>query len=124
MYKHHLSYNGAGEPFNYQVSKTRNPLGIAEVNFIWAQHKKILNIIMKSDQRFNREVMTSLKGNSLVLTEQHSGMGLDVESMDVMISEVELKNGFDYTIISSEIIDPGLFKVTLAYKSVTNHRVH
>lgn len=124
MYKHHLTYNGASEPFNYQVSKTKNPLGIVEVNFIWDQYKKHLNIIMKSDQSFIREINTSIKGHSLVLTEQQTGVGMEVEPMKFLFSDVELKTGYEYIIISSEIIDPSLFKVTLAYKSVTKFRYH
>lgn len=124
MYKHHLTYNGASEPFNYQVSKTKNPLGIVEVNFIWDQHKKQLNIIMKSDRSFKKELGASIKGNSLVLTEKQTGIGMEVEPMKFLFSDVELKIGYEYDIISSEIIDPSLFKVTLAYKSVMNNRYH
>lgn len=124
MNKHHLSYNGASEPFNYQVSKTKNPLGIVEVNFIWDQHKKHLNIIMKSDRSFKNELSASINGNSLVLTEPQTGIGMEVEPMKFLFSDVELKIGYEYLIISSEVIDPSLFKVTLAYKSVTNIRYH
>lgn len=124
MHKHHLSYNGASEPFNYQVSKTKNPLGIVEVNFIWDQHKKHLNIIMKSDRGFKNELSASINGNSLVLTEPQTGIGMEVEPMKFLFSDVELKIGYEYDIISSEIIDPSLFKVTLAYKSVMNNRYH
>jgi hypothetical protein len=132
MNRNHQIYRRSSESLFYQFSISRNPLRVGIVNFIWDHHRRQLILIMESEQSFSREVTPLLKDNTLILEAplvptyekpvrshligRQAQDDLENGTADIGFSEIKLKPGYQYTIISSEVMDSRLFKVILGYR--------
>ncbi len=131
MYKNHVIHKPSSEQLRHQLSRSGNSLGIGNLTFIWDQKRKQLVLIMDTDQMISREIKTLLKGNRLILeapllsnynkpfrthllgqeTRDEFEEGLTV----IGFSEVKLKYGYHYHLISCQVIEPNMIKVILGF---------
>lgn len=139
MYKNHLTYRTSSEPLNYRISRSRNPLGIGKTNFIWDRQRQQLVLILESNQMFSQEAKAFLRENRLILEaplissfdkpfrthliERKVREEFEMGIMETGIAEVMLKPGYQYSLLSFQVIDPSLIKVILGYRPLgrNNH---
>jgi hypothetical protein len=132
--KNHLSFRTSTHPLSYKFSETENPLGIGKINYLWDLDRSQLVLIMESDQIFNKELNLMIKGSSLMieapiiatynkplkmrLYDWEIQDDFETGALDIGFSEVQLKPGYHYSLISYQVLDPYLLKVILAYNSI------
>lgn len=131
MYRNHITYKPSSEQLRHQFLKSGNSLGIGNLTFIWDQKKKQVVLLMDTNQLINNEIKALLKGNSLILEAPRISsynkpfrthlMGPEFrdefeEGFTVIgFSEVKLKYGYHYHLISCQAIDPNIIKVVLGF---------
>ena len=131
MFRNHITYKPTSEQLNHQLLKTENTLGIGNLTFIWDLDKEQLVLIMDTNKNISTEIKALLKGNSLLLEaplvssynkpfRSHLiGQELRDEIEDgftgIGFSEVKLKYGYNYHLISCLAIDPKMIKVVLGF---------
>jgi hypothetical protein len=132
MQRHHTAYRIAPEAQLFRQFKSRNPLGIEKINFMKNHQKQLLIIIMESHRMFNQEIQATLTGNRLILEAPFISSDIrpirthliqrDIQdefekgTLEIGASEIKLKPGFNYTLISCKALDPSLLKVILKYQ--------
>ena len=140
MNKHHLTYRTSTEPLSYRISKFSKPLSIGKTYFIWDQTRCHLILIMESDQKFNQEVKVFLKENRLILEaplvssfekpcrthliDRETMEEIEMGIVDIDVAETNLNPGYKYSMISFQVIDSGLLKVTLGYHSSKRNNIN
>ena len=131
MYKNHLKYEPSSEQLSHQFSGSGNAIGIGNTNFIWDQKKKQLILIMETRQMVDKDIRAFLKGNSLFLEApllsdyskpirtHHLGQKGREEFEDeftlIGVSEIKLKHGYQYHLVSCQAIDAKMIKVILSF---------
>jgi len=131
MYKNHFNYEPSSEQLSHQFSGSGNAMGIGNTNFIWDQKKKQLILIMETYQMVDKDIRAFLKGNSLFLEAplfssyskpirtHHMGQKGREEFEDELtligVSEIKLKHGYKYHLISCQAIDSTMIKVILGF---------
>ena len=132
MYRNPFSYRESSEKIKPQFSTSRNPLGIGNPNFIWDRNRNQLIILVQTSQMIGREINALLNGSRLILEAPmvtsydkplrthllgRENMNEFEESlMEIGFSEIKLKNGYKYSLISCQVIDPNLIKVILGFR--------
>ena len=131
MFRNHITYKPTSEQLNHQLLRTENTLGIGNLTFIWDLDKEQLVLIMDTNKNISTEIKALLKGNSLLLEaplvssynkpfRSHLiGQELRDEIEDgftgIGFSEVKLKYGYNYHLISCLAIDSKMIKVVLGF---------
>ncbi len=93
--------------------------------------RQLLIIIIESHRKFNQEILATLTGNTLILEapfiisdirpvrthliQRDIQDELERGTPGTGASEIRLKPGFHYTLISCKVLDPSLLKVILRY---------
>ncbi len=137
MLKNHQTFKTSSKQLNYQLAGTNHSLGIGRINFVWDQHRSQLILLLESDQIFNREVNPVVRGNSLILysplltfierpfhthlIERDIREEVEQGIPDNGFSEIKLKAGYHYTILSCTLTDPYMLKVILRYQPIDKH---
>ncbi len=119
------------------VIKSRNELEISRIDYLKDTQRGQLAIFLESNLFYDREVFALMQGNILVIEAPRSleyekpfKMHLiDKESLSdyekgvlsIGFSEVHLNRSFKYTILSCQMINPGLLKVILSFHPVRNN---
>ena len=62
MLRNHYTYRSSSEQLRQQISKSSNPLGIGNTNFIWNREKHQLILIMETRQLVSRCVKSAKSG--------------------------------------------------------------
>jgi len=118
------------------VIKSRNDLEISRIDYLKDTQKGQLVIFLESNLLQNLEVNAILQGNNLIIEAVRS---LEYEKplrthlignetlseyekggSDIGFTEVQLKPGFSYGILSYKMIHPGLLKVILSFQQHKN----
>ena len=117
------------------VIKSRNDLEISRTDYLMDMKKNQLVIFLESDLLFDLEAVNVLiQGNNLIveaprsmeyeqpfrvhlidreyLLQQEKGI------LEIGFSEVRLKPGFSYSVLSFKMINPGLLKVILSFHQI------
>ena len=131
MNGNHIIYQPFSEKLRHQFLKSENSLGIGNLTLIWDQDKKQLVLIMDTNQVINSEIRAYLKGNSLILEAPFISSYnkpfrthlIGKENRDefedgftvIGFSEVKLKYGYQYHLISCQAIEPKMIKVVLGF---------
>ena len=131
MYKSHLKYEPSSEQLSHQFLGSGNTLGIGNTNFIWDQKKGQLILIMETDQMVDKDIRAFLKGNSLFLEApllssyskpirthhmgRNKGKEFEEELTLIGVSEIKLKHGYQYHLVSCQAIDWKMIKVILGF---------
>ncbi len=135
MFKNHLAYKSSPEMKRHQFSNSGNSLGIGNLSFIWDPQRKQVVIIMDVSELIGKDVQALLNGNRLILEaalvspynrpiKTHLLGQLsreDLEEINTVIgfSELRLKYGYEYQLLSCQTIEPKMIKVILGYKDKT-----
>lgn len=134
MYKNHQTFKTSSRQLFYQLSGTDHTLGIGRINYVWDQHRTQLILLLESDQMFNQEVIPMLRDNRLILNSLfltflerpfHTHL-IDKDIRDEVeqgipesgFSEIKLKAGYHYSIVSCTLTDPYMLKVILRYRPI------
>ena len=99
MHRIHLTYKYSSEPLRHQFSNSGNSLGIGNTNFIWDKKKSQLILIMETSQMISKEIRDEFEDGFMVIG----------------FSEVKLKYGYQYHLISCQAIDSKMIKVILGF---------
>jgi len=133
MFRNHAIYQPSSEKKSLQFSNSENALGIGNLRYFWDQHTKQLDVLMDTHCLINSEIKAHLKGHRLILeapldlsynkpfrthligkensNEIEEGLTL------IGFSEIKLKYGYTYQLISCQAIEPKLIKVVLKFSS-------
>lgn len=131
MFRNQITYKPTSEQLNHQFLQKENSLGIGNLTFIWDLDKNQLVLIMDTSEMISSDVKAFLKGSSLVLeaplntpyNKPFRTHLLGQEFRDdyaegftlIAFSEVKLKYGYKYHLISCQAIDPKMIKVVLGF---------
>ena len=128
----HQSYHHS--PFDSKfchVIKSRNELEISRIDYLKDTQRGQLVIFLESTLLFEQEVNALVQGNNLIIEALRSlefGKPFRTHLVDnqllpdqekgvltIGFSEVQLMQGFRYTVLSCQMINPGLLKVILSF---------
>ena len=132
---HH--YNFPEQPGKIE-HKSENHLGIRKIDRIYDSHREQLILMVKSNPLLEKEIEAFVKGSKLILEAScpldynkpvHTHL-LDGERPDqydnnvtiIGFSEIKLKPGYHYSLISCQLMKPGLIKVILKYTPNLFHK--
>jgi hypothetical protein len=120
-----------------QVIKSRNDLQIRRVDYIKDTQKGRLVIYLESDLLSDHEVNAFMQGINLVieaprlleyekplrthLVADETLSDYEKGGDEIRFSEVQLNHGFSYSILSCQMITPGLLKIALMFKQHKNN---
>jgi hypothetical protein len=132
MNRNHISQRTSSKKMRPQFLTSGNSLGIMYTESYWDKNRKQIDYIIKTSQMVTREIDVNLKDDMITLEspmvssyekpsrseELGKKMGSDVEEGLTVtgFSEFRLKPGYQYTLLSSQVINPNLIKVVLGYK--------
>jgi hypothetical protein len=117
-----------------QFSTLNNSLGIVQTDFVWNLGNSHLVLIIETDQMLAKEIDARVRGNTLILEApllsdyempfkthligQELRKEIEEGYSDIGISEVKLKPGYQYSLITCEVVEPKLIKVIFEFRSL------
>ena len=111
MYKNRVMQHIFSEGMINQFLTSGNSLGIIQSNYFWDLEMSHLTLLIETDQMLNDEIDAKVKGNMLRLEVQ-------LDTGPALITfEVELKSGFQYSILSCKAENPRQIKIIFEYRS-------
>ncbi len=132
MFKNYYTYSASSDHLKQQISKSSNPLGIGNTNFIWDHKKHQLVLIIETSQMVSRKINAILKGNRLILEaplissfnkpfrthliDKEYRDEIEYGLMQIGFAEVILKSRYKYHLITCQSIDSRLIKVVLGFR--------
>ena len=132
MYMKQINHQRSFEHLNYNLIKSQNHLRIRKVKKINEKKKEQLVLLVDTDEIIDNEVNAFIKGNSLILEapyqvfdskpirthllDRDTNGDLDEEISVIGFSQIQLRKGFHYELISCQLVNPGLVKILLKYK--------
>jgi hypothetical protein len=132
MNKNHQTYKTSSRELFYQLTETDHAMGIGRVNFVWDQQRSQLILLLESDQMFNREASPLIRDNRLILNAPflsylerpiHTHLidrdireEVELGVPDNGFTEIKLKTGYAYSVVSCTLTDPYMLKVILRYR--------
>ena len=135
MFKNHTIYKPSWEVPGKQFSNSENSLGIRNLTYIWNPERMQVIILMDVSESISKDINAILKGNRLILEAaltssfdkpfkthligQQSREELEDEFTVIGFSEVSLRYGYHYSLISCQAIEPKMIKLILAYTDLT-----
>ena len=130
----HLSYHTSSGKMAAHFSTTKESLGVVHTDSIWISMKRHLVLIVETNQMIAGEIEVLLKDDRMTIEaplvsssdtplRKHKAVqeSLTVVEDGLKVighSTIRLKPGYEYTHLSSEVIDSNLIKVTLEYKAL------
>ena len=128
---HHSSF----DPKFCHVIKSRNDLEISRIDYLKDARNSQLVIFLESNMLFDLEAVNALmQGNNLIieaprsmeyekpfrthLIDRESLLDQEKGVIKIGFSEVQLKQGFKYTLLSCQMINPGLLRVNLSFHQI------
>jgi hypothetical protein len=131
MYRNHTVHKTSYEHLRNPFLGSGNSLGIGNPNFLWDQRNSRLILTMESNQIIDRDIRAHVKGNSLLLEApllssynkpfrtHHLGKKYTEEYEDALtligFSEIKLKHGYKYRLISCQVFDTNMIEVVLGF---------
>ncbi|MDX2430385.1 MAG: hypothetical protein QNK35_05590 [Bacteroides sp.] len=135
MFKNHTTYKPSWEVPGKQFSKPGNSLGIGNLTYIWNPERMQVTILMDVSESISKDIKPILKGNRVILEAalissfdkpfkthllgQQSREELEDEFTVIGFSEVSLRYGYHFSLISCQAIEPKMIKLILGYKDLT-----
>jgi hypothetical protein len=137
MYTNHRMYQNISEQAADHTRSNQDHLRIKKIDRIYDRHRNQLILMVSAGEMLDREVNVFLEDNSLVLEAPHQleynkpfrthlmdkDPLYEAENEDSTIgfSEVKLKPGYHYSVLSYQLINPTLIKIILK-SSVALHQ--
>ena len=131
MNTHQLYHRGIFDSKFCHIIKSRNDLKISRIDFLKDIQRGRLVIFLESDYLINQEVNALMQGNNLIieaprfldyekpfkthLIDKEILSDYEKEVLKIGFSEVQLNRDFRYTILTCQMINPGLLKVILSF---------
>ena len=119
--------------------KSRNDLNIGRVEYIRNYQREQLVILIECDLRLNTGVNAFIQEEKLIIESFHSSeyskpfkthlikketlADFEKGEAEVEFSEVHLKHGFKYSMLSCQMIKGGLIKVILSFQWNNKHDI-
>jgi hypothetical protein len=132
MNRNHISQRASSKKMRPQFLSSGNSLGIMHTESYWDKNRKQIVYIIKTSQMVAKKIDVNLKDDMVTLeaplvssfdkvsrTEKvGKKMGSDEEEGLTVtgFSEFRLKPGYQYTLLSSQVINPNLIRVVLGFK--------
>ena len=105
-----------------------------QTDFVWNLNKSHLVVIIETDRMLAREIDARIRDNTLVLEAplissyempykthligQELRKEIEEGYGEIGISEVRLKPGYQYSLITCEVVEPKLIKVIFEFRSL------
>lgn len=131
MNRTHLSYQASAKRMKPQVLTSRNSLGIIQTSSLWDKYRKQIIYIIKTNQEVTKEIDVVVEDHLMTLevplvssydkpfrthkmgkenrNEVEDGLTI------VGFSEFKLKPGYQYSLISGQVMGPNLIKIILGF---------
>lgn len=125
----HRMYQNISEQAAYYARSNQDHLRIRKIDRIYDRHRNQLILMVSAGEMLDREVNVFLEDNSLVLEAPHQleynkpfrthlmdkdpVYKADNEDSTIGFSEVKLKPGYHYSVVSYQLINPTLLKIIL-----------
>jgi hypothetical protein len=132
MNRNRFAYRASSERMRNQLSGLSEALDIGNATFIWDRPGMHLIVMVETNQTLGREIKALLKGDSLILESpldlpidrpirshligRESGHEFEDALINIRFTEIKLSPGYQYSILSSKVMDRNLIKIILAYK--------
>ena len=129
MYIKQINHRRTFEHLNYNLMKSHNHLGIKKVKRINNKEKEQMILMVETNEILGKEVSAFLKGNILILEAPYQLsfdkpfrthlVGQEIigdyedEVSVIGFSQIELKKGYNYEVLSCQLLNPGLVKIIL-----------
>jgi len=125
----HRMYQNMSEQAAGQMGNNRDHLKIKKIDRVYDRNRDQLILMVSAGEMLDREVNVFLKENCLVLEAPHqleynkpfrthlmdkeTRYDTEMEDSPIGFSEVKLKPGYHYTLLSYQLINPTLLKIIL-----------
>ncbi|MFH0758887.1 MAG: hypothetical protein V2B15_16480 [Bacteroidota bacterium] len=132
MYRNHFASSLSSEKARHHFSTSGNTLGIRNTNFIWDRKRQQLVLIIETDQMISQDMNVLLKDDRIILEApvvtsinkpirahlvgQKNSDDYEEDLVVIGFSEVKLKPGYLYHLISRQAVNPKMLKVILGIK--------
>jgi len=134
MHRNQFEYRASSRRMKSQFSTLNNSLGIVHTESIWNLKNSHLVLIIETDKMLDKEIDARLKGNRLILEAplilsyempyrthligQELRKEIEFGSGEIGISEIEMKPGYQYSLITCQVVEPKLIKVIFEFRSM------
>ncbi len=131
MNRNRIAYRASSERMRNQFSSLSEPIGIGNATFIWDRTGMHLIVMVETSQMIGSEINALLKGDSLILEApldlpiskpirthligRENRPEMEDELIDIRFTEIKLSPGYQYAVLSSQVMDRNLIKVILGY---------
>jgi len=131
MYQNNIEYNSNSHALKQHSINSDNNLGIRNTSFVWDRKRQRLILLLETSQMVSREINAIVKGNRLILEAPLLSsynkpfrthlIGREIKNefdeglTEIGFSELKLKLGYHYNLVSCQTIDSKLIKVILGY---------
>lgn len=138
MNRNNISHRTSSQKVMPQFLTSRNSLGIVQTESLWDKYRKQIVYIIKTNQIVTGEIDVSLEGDIMTLEAskvssydkpfrthnvgQENRSEIEDGLTGISFSEFNLKPGYQYTLISSRLINPKLIRVVLGFKPDSIYR--
>lgn len=132
MNKNNISHRTSSEKVMPQFLTSGNSLGIVQTESLWDKHRKQIVYIIKTNQMLTKSINVGLEGNIMTLEAplvssydkpfrthkvgKENRNEIEEGLTGISFSEFNLKPGYQYTLVSSQLINPNLVRVVLGFK--------
>jgi hypothetical protein len=132
MNNHLIKQNTNKKTINSRLFKSSKSGGIGKRNFIWDRPRHQLILIMESEHAFKQDIEALIEDNRLILEVpliEQVGKPIRTHKVghdtldefenglpDIRFAEMKLKSGYQYSLISCQVINDSLLKVILRYR--------
>jgi hypothetical protein len=140
MYKNNYEYHPSFQAWSHPYSKSGNSLGIGNITFNWDHAKKQLILNVETRRKMSSDIKAVLKGNRLTfeaplvynynkpLRTHLIGSETREEFEDgftvVAQSQIRLKHGYHYHLISCQVHDPNRIQAVLGFTKWVGNEVN
>ena len=132
MLKNHYSYQASSERMSSGPSTSRDSLSIIHTESIWDKQNRQIVLLVETRQKVTNEIDVQLRENRMILEaplvssyvkplrthkiEKENRSEFEDGLTVIGFSEIKLKSGYFYTLISSQLVDTNLIKVILGFR--------
>ena len=140
MHANQISYRSYSDPLGCRIVKSHNQLEISRMDSITDKYRNNLILVLESDRFLGSDFNALLKESNLILEaslEPDYGKPMRTHLVDreiigdfdeadptIGFTEIKLNPVYHYSVVSSQVMHPGLIKIVLRYKSTKGKNNH
>ena len=139
MYINHMIQHQVSRPQAYKLLKSNNTLGIERIDVIKDRPRDHLIFLIQTHSILTGEIQALINGSNLILEAalepnynkpfrthlggRKSQFSNVYDDSVIGFSEISLNQGYQYSIVSSAVINQDIIKIILIYRSLKrNHK--